>query len=473
MIRRTHTGTTLLLACALTSACGCAARVASNEQPTAPDGSPYLTGPRDRSSGSASRVTINSTPHADDMAEPPVATPHHASIGLFGLVDGAAVNGADDPAENLRQVSFAAEGADTDPAISPDGTRVFFASTAHRATPDIYVKSIDGRALTQLTNDPASDIMPSVSPDGTRLAFSSDRSGTWDLYVMNTSGGQAVQITSDSTHELHPTWSPDGRTLAFCKLGEVSGRWEIWVTDAELAGVQKFLTLGLFPDWHPTSNRILFQRSRDRGDRLFSVWTLDYVRGEATSLTEIATSPDAALINPKWSPDGEYVAFAGVPNPGSVALDSAPEAADVWIMNIRGGGLANLTGGRFTNLMPTWAPSNGVYFVSDRGGRENLWSVNPQAAMAAAMNRGGRSALSAAERPGMEQPNHQPAPMMGSTQTQSQQSTTPNHSAPNHSMALKGAASPANNPGATPAPAQTEPDSPPEMANVPIDDQDR
>ncbi|MBL8745329.1 MAG: PD40 domain-containing protein, partial [Phycisphaerae bacterium] len=239
---------------------------------------------------------------------------------------------------------------------------------------------------------------------------------------------------------------------------------EIWITDAEQAGVQKFLTLGLFPDWHPSSNRILFQRSRDRGDRLFSVWTLDYTRGEATNLTEIATSPTQALINPKWSPDGEYVAFAGVSNPGFSMLDAPPESADIWIMNVKGGGLSNLTGGRFTNLMPAWGPNHSIYFVSNRGGQDNLWSVNPETAMAAALNRGGRPVIGAAA-------NH---PMQG------ENATTPNHPSPSH------AAAPAQNKmikasppraaaatSATSAPAQMEPDPAPEMANVPIDDQER
>lgn len=390
-------------------------------------------------------------------------------MALFGIVEGAAPANGDDPTENLRQVSFAAEGADTDPSVSSDGSRVFFASTAHRTTPDIYVKSIDGRALTQLTNDPASDIMPAVSPDGTRLAFASDRSGSWDVYVMSATGGQAVQITSDSTHELHPTWSPDGRTLAFCKLGEVSGRWEVWTTDAEQAGVQRFLTLGLFPDWHPTAGRILFQRSRDRGDRLFSVWTFDYVRGEATNFTEIATSLSQALINPKWSPDGEYVAFAGVPNPGETMLDSSPDSADIWIMNVRGGGLSNLTGGRFANLMPTWGPNQSIFFVSNRGGRDNLWSVNPETAMAAALNRGGRPAMGAAPMPAAPKSAMQhaesPAPSADAMPPKAPM-PTPNKMT---KSAPQRAAAPTS---ATSAPAQMEPDAAPEMANVPNDDQD-
>ena len=78
---------------------------------------------------------------------------------------------------NTRQVTFASEGADFDPCLTPDGAKLVFASTQHRPTPDIYIKNVDGRVVTQLTDDAASDATPSVSPDGTRIAVASDRSG--------------------------------------------------------------------------------------------------------------------------------------------------------------------------------------------------------------------------------------------------------------------------------------------------------
>lgn len=469
MNQRHQTTRSVLTVSVLAALSGCASRspmTSAEPQPEPVNNEAYAT----------NSSTVQADPYAPaffqtSASSEQYAAPRIANMSLFGLVEGAAPGLGEDPSENLRQVSFAAEGGDSDPSISADGSRVYFASTAHRSTPDIYVKSIEGRALTQLTNDPGSDIMPAVSPDGSRVAFVSDRAGSWDLYVMSASGGQAVQITSDSTHELHPSWSPDGRSLAFCRLGEVSGRWEIWVTDAEQAGVQKFLTLGLFPDWHPSANRLLFQRSRDRGDRLFGVWTLDYVKGEATNLTEVASNPTAALINPKWSPDGQYIAFASVPNPSTSTWDSAPPSADIWIMNVRGGGLANLTGGQFANLMPTWGPNQSIYFVSNRSGQDNLWSVNPDTAMAAALSNGNRSARGSMPSPAQRAPHANAMPHTDRTAPQAQMMKSPN-AAPMSSTSAPMAKGAASSPSATPAPAQTEPDPLPEMANVPNDDQD-
>lgn len=389
------------------------------------------------------------------------SSPVSPTLTMFGETAVIPASGpSDDPTENLRQVSFAAEGADFDPVLSSDGSKVYFSSTAHRANPDIYVKSVNGRAITQLTNDPAADVMPAVSPDGSRVAFASNRGGTWDLYVINASGGHAVQITSDNTHELHPTWSPDGRFLSFCKLGEVSNRWEVWVTEAEQLGVQKFLTYGLFPDWHPTGNQIVFQRGRDRGDRLFSVWTLNYKNGEASALTELASSPSAAYINPKWSPDGRFIAFAAVENPGQTPADQQPASADIWIMNASGGGLANLTGGRNANLMPAWGPGNALYFVSDRGGRQHIWAANTEQALLASRSIESPTMTADAQHDHFVKPA---SSMNGANPRMQAAGGAISPDARSKPLASKSAAS-------APTAAQSEADAPPEIANVPIDD---
>lgn len=315
--------------------------------------------------------------------------PRSPQFAMFGDVPNSAAPKQDssrpyDATENLRQISFGTEGEDFDPALSRDGKKMYFASTRHRPTADIYVKNVDGTAVTQLTTDPSHDVMPAISPDGQRIAFASNRNGSWDIYVMNIEGGQAVQVTSDTADELHPTWSPDGRTIAYSRLGETSDRWEIWLADLSKASSFKFLTFGLFPQWHPTDSKILFQRSRDRGDRFFAVWTIDYISGEAVNQTELLSSPIAAVINPTWSPDGEYIAVSTIFNPDRTAEGERPEFADIWIMKSDGSTRTNLTNGWFTNLMPVWGSDNKIVFVSNRNGFQNIWEIGPDQAMVAA-----------------------------------------------------------------------------------------
>lgn len=124
---------------------------------------------------------------------------------------------------NIAQITFASDGADFDPSVDSTGTFLAFATTQHRPTADIYIKQIGGTAITQLTDDPANDVMPDFSPDGKRIAFASDRSGNWDIYIMAVNGGPPIQMTSGNTQDIHPSFSPDGRQLVFCSYAAQSG----------------------------------------------------------------------------------------------------------------------------------------------------------------------------------------------------------------------------------------------------------
>jgi TolB protein len=133
---------------------------------------------------------------------------------------------------------------------------------------------------------------------------------------------------------------------------------------------------GLFPCWSPekSKDRIAFQRARARGSRWFSLWTLDLVNGEARNVTEVAVSSNSAVVSPSWSPDGRRLTF-------STILDPAKEAGqqDVWIINSDGTNRQRLTDGKGVNAAPFWGPDGRVYFISDRDGKECIWSAGTNA----------------------------------------------------------------------------------------------
>lgn len=293
--------------------------------------------------------------------------------------------------DGLTQVTGAVEGADLDPRLSRDGRWVVFASTQHEPTPNLYVKARGASTVTQLTSGPASDVMPAISPDGSRVAFASNRNGFWNIYLVNITGGQPVQLTTTSANELHPTWSPDGKFLAFCRLGPVSGRWELWVIEANKPSNAQFVGNGLFPEWAPVAGagdngaeRILFQRARDRGDRAFALWTLDLKDGQAGRFTEVFAARGAGAINATWAPEGRFIAFSTVPTDARGRRSGT--GADLWVVAADGSSRVNLTGGQFANLMPHWGSDNRLYFVSNRGGSDQVWSINPTKALAALGN---------------------------------------------------------------------------------------
>lgn len=297
-------------------------------------------------------------------------------VGLYGDVRRINDSALSEGGSNLSQVSFAAEGGDYAPDVDRSGKWMVFASTQHRPTFDLYRKSVDGRTVTQLTTDPSDDMMPSLSPDGTAVAFASNRNGNWDIFTMPITGGAPTQITSDADEEVQPTWAPDGRRLAFSRKNGRTGSWEIWIVDVTEPGVRTFVCEGFLPRWSPVASQdtLLFQRARQRGSRLYGVWTIDLVRGEGRNPTEVVSAKNAAILQPNWSPDGAQIVFTTVVNPDGGG--EWPEQSDIWIVNADGTGRVGLTNSRFRNMQPAWGADGRIYFVSNRGGLENIWALS-------------------------------------------------------------------------------------------------
>lgn len=294
---------------------------------------------------------------------------------------------------NVFRVTFASDGADFDPSASRDGAFLVFASTQHSYSSDIYIKRTGSTVITQLTSDTARDAQPTISPDGEWIAFTSDRDGDWNIYLMPRAGGRPVQLTSDTSPEIHPSWSPDGSKLVFSKLGPTSGKWEMWVTDVSNTSTPHFIGYGLFPEWCPVpgtgesgGDMIVYQRSTERGDRAFAVWTVEFNEDRIGNPSRLIGEPSTAYINPTWSPDGSFVVFASVEDPRSVRMVGATggRESDLWMMSTDGATLVSLTTGSSTDLLPTWAADGNIYFVSTRTGRDNIWSIDAGEAMMAA-----------------------------------------------------------------------------------------
>jgi TolB protein len=286
------------------------------------------------------------------------------------------IDGEDEGQGSLSQVTFASEGADFDPEVDPTGSFLIYSSTQHSTQSDIYRKQVDGKTITRLTFDSADDAMPTFSPDGKWVAFASNRSGNWDIWMMPVGGGAATQMTSDSDHELHPSFSADGTELTYCRRNSRSNHWEIWSYSINSPGVRTYVCDGLFPQWSPdpVAPKLLFQKARQRGSQFFSIWTVQYAEGTCSNPTEIVSASDAAIMHPSWSPDGKLICYCQVASPQANS-GAWPMQAEVWMVSVDGSGQAPLTTGNFRNMQPNWSQDGRIYFVSDRGGEDVIWSI--------------------------------------------------------------------------------------------------
>ncbi|MBI3098323.1 MAG: PD40 domain-containing protein [Planctomycetes bacterium] len=293
---------------------------------------------------------------------------------------------------DLRQHTFSEIGSDADPAVSPDGAWLYFASNTHGPAYKIYRKPPDSRAVTRLSGEPpeVNDRFPSVNPrDPNLLAFASDRRGNFDIYIAAVSPveegawkgregfDQAVRVSDGAADEIHPTWSPEGERLAYNAFDPSTGQWTIWIYDARRRESTS-LGEGFLPSWDPKQDRLCFQKARRRGDPWYAVWTIDL---SGNMLTEVVESTQWAAITPSWAPDGGTILFAAVNKAGVEAPERSNKADDLYLVKADGASLLRLTSHPAGEWSPAWGGDGRIYFCSDLNGNENIWSVKPRAAV--------------------------------------------------------------------------------------------
>jgi hypothetical protein len=156
------------------------------------------------------------------------------------------------------------EYTDMDPAFSPDGQTLVFASIRPvdgepRRDLDVWYVERDGDGwsepvnLGDQVNSPKDELFPSVAADGT-IYFASDRTGEWDIYRTRPQGdgtyGPAERldapINSDLVWQFNPDISPDGQTLVFTMLSHPDGlgAGDIYLTRRDGDGFAAPINLG-------------------------------------------------------------------------------------------------------------------------------------------------------------------------------------------------------------------------------------
>lgn len=178
----------------------------------------------------------------------------------------------------------------------------------------IYVQNPDGSGRVALTNGSTFDSNPVVSPDGTRVAFYSAANlpnPRASVVVIDADGSRPRTVATDVVPLSVVAWSPDGRQVAFTRAAPGSPNGEIDVVGADGANLRALVPIGVDPVWSPDGQSLAYAVLGDTDDGVYLVG----VDGSGSRRLSRAAGSGFAFRSPSWTPDGRSIVFmAGADN---------------------------------------------------------------------------------------------------------------------------------------------------------------
>jgi Tol biopolymer transport system component len=282
----------------------------------------------------------------------------------------------------------ATNGLNDFPALSKDARLIAFASDRSGAgNLDIWLQQLGALDPIRLTSDPADETDPAFSPDGTRIAFRSEKDGG-AIYVVPTLGGDPMLLAPGGRN---PRFSPDGRWIAYWTgrgQGSVTpGSAQVFIVEAG-GGQPRTIhpEMGaLFPAWSPQSDRLLVQGWKYSNPKeSYDYWSLPINGGDPVKSGGFPRFRAQGLIGVGvWELGAEWpLEWIGPVASRGLFASNLGDSSNIWASDLTPDGMFSSPARRVTRgpgrqAHPAWASTTDIERLafSDQLENYDVWTI--------------------------------------------------------------------------------------------------
>jgi Tol biopolymer transport system component len=274
----------------------------------------------------------------------------------------------DSDGTNLQQITDIPGGA-CQPDWSPDGLYIVFISPCQALQNDspgnykdarLYIINFDGTGLTEIPSLQKGNFDPAWSPDGNRIAFASSTNGPAQIYIINLIDDVVTPLTQPSTDvrmpdwSRQPAWSPDGKLLIYTGHSRLTNALQIWVMSDLGQNQSSLINRGsiywdFLPSWSPDGKTVLFNETN--GPQALG-WLMLFDYTNPKTALAVHWRSGTVADHSSYSPDGLWLVYQSI----NTACAKCYNLIIYIVRNASGNLPINVSGDTGDNFDPKWRP---------------------------------------------------------------------------------------------------------------------
>jgi len=167
-----------------------------------------------------------------------------------------------------------------------------------------------------------------------------------------------IEFTTDEGTWLSLDVSPDGRTIVFELLGDL---YTLPIEGGQAKRITSGMAFDSQPKFSPDGQWIAFLSDREGSENIF------IVKPDGSDVKQVSKDPNTEFASPSWSPDGQYIFVS--------KAGSALTTFELWMYHVHGGTGVQITKAKTAPNTPRKDRNNAIGVVASPDGKYLYYAV--------------------------------------------------------------------------------------------------